>query len=64
MLFGDSFAGHYEPAVDIFGKEANFNIHSIFTPEHGLKGNFSAGEKISDIFNKDIGINIISLWRL
>jgi len=31
LLFGDSFAGHYEPAVDIFGKEANINIHSITT---------------------------------
>ena len=31
LLFGDSYAGHYEPAMDIVGKSANLNIHSVTT---------------------------------
>ena len=40
----------------------NIYIKSIFTPEHGLQGNLSAGEKIPDIFNEELGINIVSLY--
>lgn len=31
VLFGDSYAGHYEPMLDIAGKQDQFSIHSITT---------------------------------
>jgi len=48
--------------LELLSNYGNINIKSIFTPEHGLKGNFSAGEKVSNIFDKDLGITIISLY--
>lgn len=48
--------------LELLSSYKSINIQSIFTPEHGLKGNFSAGEKIKDTFDKDLNINIISLY--
>ena len=47
--------------LDLLLNNENINIVSIFTPEHGLKGDFSAGEKVSYESEK-YGINIISLY--
>ena len=46
--------------LDLLSKYKNINIKSVFTPEHGLEGNFSAGEKISSNFEE--GLQIISLY--
>ena len=48
--------------LDLLLSHELIKIQSIFTPEHGLKGNFSAGEKIPNTFNKDLNINIVSLY--
>ncbi len=48
--------------LELLSNHDNIHIKSIFTPEHGLRGNFSAGEKISDVFNEELGIDIISLY--
>ena len=45
--------------LELLSKYENIYIKSIFTPEHGLKGVLSAGEKISNVFNKEIGVNIV-----
>lgn len=31
IIFGDSFAGHYEPFWDVIGKKNNFSIHAVST---------------------------------
>ena len=38
------------------------NIHSVFAPEHGFRGNASAGEKIKDGVDKKTGLPILSLY--
>ena len=38
------------------------NIHSIFAPEHGFRGNADAGEKINDNKDSITGLQIISLY--
>tara|TARA_X000001036_G_C20687106_1_gene808045 strand:- start:2510 stop:3712 length:1203 start_codon:yes stop_codon:yes gene_type:complete len=48
--------------LDLLLNNKNMNVVSIFTPEHGLKGNFSAGEKVDYDSNQDFGIKIVSLY--
>ena len=48
--------------LDLLSNYTHINIKSIFTPEHGLKGRVSAGEKIYDIPRDDFNIDIISLY--
>ena len=48
--------------LDLLLEYKNINVVSIFTPEHGLKGNFSAGEEINSSFDENSGIKIISLY--
>jgi len=48
--------------LELLSNHNNIHIKSIFTPEHGLRGNFSAGEKIPDISSKKLGLDIISLY--
>jgi uncharacterized protein YbbC (DUF1343 family) len=38
------------------------NVTTLFSPEHGLRGNFSAGEKIKSSIDKKTGLPIISLY--
>jgi len=40
----------------------NINITKIFTPEHGFRGGYSAGEKIQDGLDLKTGIPLISLY--
>ena len=37
-------------------------IVKVFGPEHGFRGNVSAGEKVSDEIDKETGVPIISLY--
>ena len=48
--------------LELLSAYKNIHIQSIFTPEHGLKGSFSAGSPVLDIFNDSSGISIISLY--
>ena len=38
------------------------NVKSVFAPEHGFRGNASAGEKIKDGIDKKTGLPILSLY--
>ena len=40
----------------------NINIAKIFTPEHGFRGNYSAGENIQDGLDLKTGIPLVSLY--
>ena len=40
----------------------NVNIVKIFGPEHGFRGNVSAGDKVNDEIDQKTGIQIVSLY--
>jgi len=48
--------------VDVL-KEQKFNIVTIFSPEHGFRGNADAGEHVSSSVDKKTGIPIRSLYE-
>lgn len=37
-------------------------LKKVFTPEHGLLGNAAGGEKVLSYFDRDLGLEIISLY--
>lgn len=43
-------------------QKLGINIVKVFGPEHGFRGNASAGDKVSDEVDKQTGIPIISLY--
>ena len=43
-------------------KKLGVNIVKVFGPEHGFRGNVSAGDKVSDETDAETGIPIISLY--
>jgi uncharacterized protein YbbC (DUF1343 family) len=43
-------------------KSRGVNIVKIFGPEHGFRGNASAGDKVDDSFDQKTGIQAISLY--
>ena len=47
--------------VDIL-REKGLNIVKLFGPEHGIRGNVQAGEKIVDGIDKNTGIPVYSLY--
>lgn len=38
------------------------NVTTLFSPEHGLRGNFGAGEKVDNGVDKKTGLPIVSLY--
>jgi uncharacterized protein YbbC (DUF1343 family) len=43
-------------------RKLGIDIHVIFGPEHGFRGNASAGEKVGNYIDKETGIPVISLY--
>ncbi len=48
--------------IDILYKNPDVNLVAIFGPEHGARGNVSAGDKVGDIIDEKTGIKIFSLY--
>ena len=48
--------------LDLLLSNEKVKVVSIFTPEHGLKGAFSAGEKVTYDYDQDLGVDIVSLY--
>lgn len=48
--------------LDTLLNRSEVKIVSVFSPEHGFAGNFSAGEKIKDSVSSDSGIKFYSLY--
>lgn len=46
--------------IDIINK--NFNLTALYSPEHGVRGNFQAGEKVEDYIDERTGIKVFSLY--
>ncbi len=48
--------------VDILHEAPNVNLVALFGPEHGVRGDFAAGAKITDEKDKKTGLQIYSLY--
>lgn len=46
--------------VDIINE--NFNLISLFSPEHGLRGNLQAGEEVENYIDERTGVKVYSLY--
>jgi len=51
-----------EHLVDLLHR-SGFNIVTIFSPEHGFRGDADAGEKVNDEIDSKTGIPIFSLYK-
>ncbi|WP_125154161.1 exo-beta-N-acetylmuramidase NamZ family protein [Clostridium rectalis] len=50
----------FESTIDILNK--NTNLVSLYSPEHGIRGDIQAGEVIKDYIDDKTGINVFSLY--
>ena len=48
--------------VDVLNKDTSCKILALFGPEHGIRGNAPAGEKIGNSVDKETGITTYSLY--
>ena len=48
--------------IDILHEAPNVNLVALYGPEHGVRGNMYAGDKISDSKDKETGLPIYSLY--
>jgi uncharacterized protein YbbC (DUF1343 family) len=48
--------------IDIFHDSPNVNLVALFGPEHGVRGNFSAGDLVNNQIDEKTGIPIYSLY--
>ncbi|WP_434564649.1 DUF1343 domain-containing protein [Thermoanaerobacterium thermosaccharolyticum] len=46
--------------IDILNER--FNLKALYSPEHGIRGDFQAGEKVGDYTDKLTGIKVFSLY--
>lgn len=52
--------GSLRSTIDIL--HANVNLTALFGPEHGVRGNFSAGDHVDDQVDAQTGIPVFSLY--
>lgn len=48
--------------VDLFYAAENVNLTALFAPEHGIRGEIAAGEKVADYTDKITGVAVYSLY--
>lgn len=48
--------------IDLFYKHQDINLVKLFGPEHGVRGNVGAGDKVSNRIDEKTGLEIISLY--
>ncbi len=48
--------------VDILGEADNVELVALFGPEHGVRGDIAAGEKVSDYNDDKTGVPVYSLY--
>ncbi len=51
-----------ESTVDVFQQHPDINLVALYGPEHGVRGNFGAGEKIDNMVDEKTGIPMYSLY--
>lgn len=50
----------FEYTIDIFNQ--NFDLRALYSPEHGIRGNIQAGEKVSHYIDKKTNVKVYSLY--
>lgn len=48
--------------VDLFYNHPEINLVKLFGPEHGVRGNIGAGDKVSDMVDEKTGLPVVSLY--
>ncbi|MDP2303652.1 MAG: DUF1343 domain-containing protein [Ignavibacteria bacterium] len=48
--------------IDIFFENKSFTLTALYGPEHGVRGDFSAGDEVSNIIDKRTNIPVYSLY--
>lgn len=48
--------------IDIFHESPNVNLVALFSPEHGVRGNFSAGDLVGNQVDDKTGVVVYSLY--
>lgn len=51
-----------ESTIDIMHQHKNVNLTALFGPEHGVRGNFSAGDHVGNNIDENTGIPVFSLY--
>jgi uncharacterized protein YbbC (DUF1343 family) len=51
-----------ESTIDILHKSPKVNLVALFGPEHGVRGNFSAGDHVGNAVDKQTGVPVFSLY--
>lgn len=50
------------PTIDILHNAENVNLVALFAPEHGVRGDIHAGDKVSHATDKKTGLKVHSLY--
>ncbi len=53
---------HLESTVDILHESEKVNLVALFGPEHGVRGNFSAGDHVGNVVDEKTGLPVYSLY--
>jgi len=53
---------HLESTVDILHESEEVNLVALFGPEHGVRGNFSAGDHVGNVVDEKTGLPVYSLY--
>lgn len=48
--------------IDILFEEKSLSLVALFGPEHGVRGDFSAGDNVADYTDKNTGLKVYSIY--
>jgi len=54
--------GNLKSTIDILHEAANVNLVALFGPEHGVRGDAYAGDKVDNVIDPKTGIPVYSLY--
>lgn len=56
------FDNSLKSSIDILFEAPNVNLVALFGPEHGVRGDAHAGDKVQNIIDKKTGLPVLSLY--
>lgn len=56
------FDNSLKSTIDILFEAPNVNLVALFGPEHGVRGDVHAGDKVQNIIDKKTGLPVLSLY--
>ena len=51
-----------QTAIDLFHNNPNINLVKLFSPEHGIRGEYKAGKEVGNAVDRKTGVKIYSLY--